>query len=470
MLTKRFPLKYIQTLILITLLFSSGCKNNDTVQPVENPTFDSIVPNTEDIVMYEINLRAFSSEGTFNGIAARLDSIKALGVNVIWLMPIHPVGVLKSVGQLGSPYSVQNYLAVNSEFGTLDNFKNLLSKAHDLGISVILDWVANHSSWDNPWIINKNWYTQDGSGNIVSPAGTGWNDVADLNYNNSEMRLAMISAMKYWAKEIGVDGFRCDAADYVPYSFWKQALDTLKNISNKKLILLAEGSRSDHFTAGFQINYAWDYYSSLKNVFRDGYYASSLFTTNQNEFRSAVNGTKLRFTTNHDESAWDNPPVVLFNGKLGALAASVAALFMGGVPLIYCGQEVGYPNKLPFFSRSPIDWSINPDMKAAYKKLFSLYNSNPVLKKGTISDFSDSYVVAITKSYQTHQCLILINTRNVSETYKLASSFQNITWTNLLDNSSIKTNGEITVTPYQYLILFLTLIHNSPCRRYAVSR
>lgn len=447
--------KLISKVFLIVIVFTvfsfCGCGKDNAVQP--NSLSNSQVPNTEDIVMYEINLRAFSHEGTFNGISARLDSIKALGVNVIWLMPIYPVGALKSVGQLGSPYSVQNYLTVNSEFGTLNDFKDLISKSHNLGISVVLDWVANHTSWDNPWITNKSWYTQDANGNIISPAGTGWNDVADLNFSNSEMRLTMISAMKYWAKEIGVDGFRCDAADYVPYSFWKQALDTLKKIPNKKLILLAEGSRSDHFTAGFQLNYAWDFYSTLKTVFRNGDRASYLFATHQNELRTAANGNKLRFTTNHDESAWDNPPTVLFNGKQGALATSVATIFMGGVPLIYSGQEIGYPTKLPFFSRSPIDWSINPDMKIAYKKLFSLYNSTPALKKGTITDYSDVNIVAFTKSYQTKECLILVNTRKTSETIALTSSLQNITWTNLVDNSSVKTGTELTLSPYQYLIL-----------------
>lgn len=453
MLITKIYQKYFLITLLLTVLSFNSCKKDDLNQPIENPSFNSQVPNTEDIVMYEINLRAFSNEGTFNGVTARLDSIKALGVNIIWLMPIHPVGVVKSVGQLGSPYSVQNYLIVNPEFGTLADFKNLINKSHNLGISVIMDWVANHTAWDNPWIVNKSWYTQDGNGNIISPAGTGWNDVADLNYNNSEMRLSMINAMKGWIKDIGVDGFRCDAADYVPYSFWKQALDTLKNIPNKKLILLAEGSRSDHFTAGFQLNYAWDYYSMLKNVFRSGDRASYLFITHQNEYRNITNGTKLRFTTNHDESAWDNPPVIIFNGKQGALAASVASIFMGGVPLIYCGQEIGYPTKLPFFSRSPIDWNINPDMKTDYKKLISLYNSMPVLKKGTITDYSDVNIVALTKTYQGKECFLLVNTRRTAETFTLPSSLQNITWTSLLDNTSLKTSIDLILQPYQYLIL-----------------
>lgn len=443
---------YFRIFILLSVIVFFSCKKEDVVQP-ESQITNSIVPSTQDIVMYEINIRAFSNEGTFNGITARLDSVKALGVNVIWLMPIHPVGKLNSVGQLGSPYSVQNYLTVNSEFGTLSDFQNLISKAHSLGIALVIDWVANHTAWDNPWITNKSWYTQDSNGNIISPAGTGWNDVADLNFDNADMRLAMISAMKYWAKDIGVDGFRCDAADYVPYSFWKQSIDTLKKISNKKLILLAEGSRSDHFTAGFQMNYAWDFYSTLKNVFNNGYEASYLYSTHKAEIAKAQNGFKLRFTTNHDESAWDNPPIVIFNGKQGALAASTAAIFMGGIPLIYCGQEIGYPSKLPFFSKNPIDWSINTDMKNVYKKLLSLYNSNDNLKKGTITDYSGTSITAFTKTYQSKESLIIINMRNANKTFGVPQNLQNVTWTNMLDNSTLKTGTELTLSPYQFYIL-----------------
>jgi len=445
--------KYYLFLALFLFYFIWSCKQDNAVDPItEQQNINSIVPNVEDIVMYEINIRAFSDDGSFNGISARLDSIKALGVNVIWLMPIHPVGVLKSVGQLGSPYSVKDYNLVNPEFGSLNDFKNLLNKSHALGISVILDWVANHTSWDNPWIANKNWYTQDGSGNIISPAGTGWKDVADLNFENSQMRLEMIKAMKYWA-EIGVDGFRCDAADYVPYTFWKQAIDSLKKFPKKKFILLAEGSRSDHFSAGFQMNYAWEFYSMLKNVFRDGNNASFLYSTHQTEISKSSTGKKLRFTTNHDESAWDNPPPVIFKNTKGALAASVASIFMGGVPLIYSSQEVGYPNKLPFFSRTQIDWNLNPDMKSEYKKLLNLYNTNQILKKGSITNYSNFDVVAFTKTFDSKDAFTIINTRNQTVSYSIPQTFQNVTWRNQLTNTAFKTESSISLQPFQYLIL-----------------
>ncbi|MFH1213583.1 MAG: alpha-amylase family glycosyl hydrolase, partial [Candidatus Neomarinimicrobiota bacterium] len=268
--------------------------------------------------MYEVNIRAFSSTGTFQGVIDRLDSIKALGINTIWLMPIYPIGVKNSVN---SPYCIKNYTEINPEFGLLDDFKTLVSEAHEKNMAVIIDWVANHTAWDNPWITNKSWYTQDEDGIIIYPAGTNWQDVADLNYSNQDMRKEMIKSMKYWIETADIDGFRCDAADYVPYNFWAQAIDSLYTIG-KYLILLSEGSRNDHFTAGFQMNYGWDFYYNLVNVFNDDYSVTTIYNTHNTEYKNIPEGKhKLRFTTNHDESAWNETPVILFNGKKGALAA-----------------------------------------------------------------------------------------------------------------------------------------------------
>ena len=182
--------------------------------------------------MYEVNERAFSTSGNLQGVINRLDSIKALGVNVIWLMPIHPIGTINSVN---SPYSVKNYFGVNTEFGTLTDLRELVEEAHNRNMAIILDWVANHTAWDNPWIDSTKWYTQDGNGNIISPAGTNWADVADLNYSSQNMRLEMIKAMRYWILTANIDGFRCDAADMVPYDFWQQAISKLKELQGQKI-------------------------------------------------------------------------------------------------------------------------------------------------------------------------------------------------------------------------------------------
>jgi glycosidase len=401
--------------------------------------------------MYEVNERAFSVSGNFQGVMDRLDSIKALGVNVIWLMPIHPIGKINSVN---SPYSVKNYYEVNPEFGTLTDLRKLVDEAHNKNIAVILDWVANHTAWDNPWIDNISWYTQDGSGHIISPPGTNWQDVADLNYSNQNMRLAMIKAMKFWILTANIDGFRCDAADLVPFDFWQQAINSLKNIPNRNLIFLAEGSRTDHFTAGFQMNYSWDFYNSLKNIFKYNDIASDLFTVDANEYSLVPAGKKkLRFTTNHDESAWDATPMTLFNGKQGALAASIVTSYLNGVPLIYGSQEVGTVNKVPFFTKVPINWTLNSDMLNKYKSIFSFYNSSNALRKGELETFPNNSVVSFKRKFQTEEVFVIVNLRNNNTNYTIPSSLQGSTWINAFDNSSITLPASITLSPYQYKIL-----------------
>ena len=419
--------------------------------PAQYETPFAEVPNTPDITMYEINERAFSASGNFAGILPRLDSIKALGVNVIWLMPIHPIGVIKTVN---SPYCIRNYKEVNPEYGTLEDLRTLVREAHKLKIAVILDWAANHTSWDNPWISNKAWYTQDGNGNIINPAGTNWQDVADLNFDNSDMRLEMIRSLKYWVLTANIDGFRCDAADYVPFSFWKQAIDSLTSIPNRKLILLAEGSRPDHFAAGFKLNFGWDFFAKDKSVFKNSQSASILYTTHLSEYASIpANSHKLRFTSNHDECAWDDTPLGLFGGKQASMAAFVCSAFMGGVPLIYNGQEVGCPVKLPFFSRSPINWTTNPDMLVKYKQLMNLRAIHPALRSGALTSFSDPDIAAFERETQDDKVVVLVNTRNSSKTFTVPASLKNISWKDAMDGTAVSLDNTLELSAFEYLIL-----------------
>ncbi|MDX9942166.1 MAG: alpha-amylase family glycosyl hydrolase, partial [Bacteroidales bacterium] len=359
------PLRIISILVLF-IAFLPACSK--TPAPPEEEGYTQYgtpftgIPATEDLVVYEVNLRAFSPEGTLQGVIEGLDHIRSLGVNVIWLMPIHPIGQVNSVN---SPYSVQDYLAVNPEYGTLDDLRQLTDAAHQRGMAVIMDWVANHTAWDHPWISNPGWHSTDDQGNIIIPPGTNWQDVADLNFSSFPMRQALTDAMRYWVLEANVDGFRCDYADGVPFDYWRTAIEELRAIPNRRLVMLAEGNRSDHYQAGFEMTYAWTYYARLKDVF-NGQNANILYTTHTGEYAGVPQGKHLlRYTTNHDESAWDATPMTLFNGQQGALAAAVATTFMGGVPLIYTGQEVGRTATLPFFSQSPVDWTANPTMLAA---------------------------------------------------------------------------------------------------------
>ncbi len=447
--------RIIKSVGFVCLLFTVSCSTTDsgsTSSDTPTNTNDGFIPKpTADIVMYEINPLSFSATKNLQGITNRLDNIKALGVNTIWIMPIYPVGTINS---FGSPYCVKDYTSVRTSLGNLQDLKNLVTIAHQKGIAVIFDWVANHTSWDHPWInSNPNWYTHNSSGQIISPAGTNWNDVADLDFSNSSMRTAMINAMKYWVVEANIDGFRFDAADFVPYDFWQQANAALNAIPNKQLILLAEGSRADHFTAGSQMNFAWDYLATEKNVFGTTQSnANSFFTTNATEYAFVPNGKKkLRFTTNHDESNIATP-ISVYGGIDGALAASVIAIYLQGVPLIYCGQEVGVSSTTTYNGSNTINWSANPSMLNAYTSLLSFYNASPTARTGALTTYNDSHVVVFSKSTATQQVLVLVNTRSTIKTFAVPTTLQG-NWTNALNENSITLNSSISLSGFQYLVL-----------------
>lgn len=307
-------------------------KPTDPQNPSSRPGYGqpfNALPEVEDILMYEVNLRAFSQAGDLQGVISRLNHIKSLGVNMIWLMPIHPIGTVNSVN---SPYAVRDYKAVGSEYGSLADLRQLTDAAHALGMGVMLDRVANHTAWHHPWIDNTSWYTQDANGTIIHPPGTNWLDVADLNSNNPNMRQAMIEAMYYWIYEDNIDGFRCDYADGVPFDFWQEAIASTDTMAERDIIFFAEGSRINHFTAGFDLSFGWAFYGAVKNVF-NGQAASQILNASANVYRNTPPGKHwVRFTTNHDESAWDATPIQLFNGQQGALAASVSTVFLPACP------------------------------------------------------------------------------------------------------------------------------------------
>jgi glycosidase len=467
----QYSMKNILLFLVFCLVHHTSCNKTATVTPitppvvvVENPDADPVafgvpftgVPVTKDVAMYEVNMRAFSAEGNFKGVQARLDSIKALGITVLWLMPIHPIGVLKNAGGLGSPYSVKDYKAVNSEFGTIEDLQNLVIEAHKRNMAVIIDWVGNHTSWDNAWVtVHPDWYSKDASGNIIIPAGTNWADVADLNYSNADMRKAMIKAMKYWILKANIDGFRCDYADGVPVDFWKQASDSLKTLPNRKYVMLAEGSLGEQISAGFAMNYSWDFYTQIKDVYKKNLAASLLFNVHNYEYSNLPSGgVKLRYTTNHDQSAWEDSPITLLNGKAGSMSAFVLATYIGGVPLLYNGQEVGRADKTPFFTKSPINWNSNPDIFTEYKRLMTFRQSSDAVKEGSLSVINDDVnVVVFKRIFQNEEVLVLVNTQNSVSTYNTATALKNTIWKNALDNTSLTLSATVSLQPYQYLIL-----------------
>ncbi len=442
---------------VMLLLFGSCAKNpddpidnnhNTNTDPAQYGTPFAGVPAAPDAVIYQVNMRSFSSSRNFQGVIARLDSIKSLGVNVIYLMPVHPVGQEKSVN---SPYCVKDYKAVNPEFGTLDDLRSLITGAHNRGMAVILDWVANHTAWDNSWISNTSWYVKNSSGVIQSP--NGWNDVAQLNFSNFEMRKAMIKAMKYWVYTANCDGFRCDYADGPPADFWKQAIDTLRNIKTHKLLMLAEGTRTDHFSSGFNYTFGFRFYEQLKNVYSKNQPATNINNLNTSEYTGAADENRVvRYTTNHDVNSSDGTPLDLFGGNQGSMAAFVVAAYMKSVPMIYNGQEVGTPYKLNFpFTGTTINWNLNPEMVAEYKKIIALRNSSIAIRRGALTSYSNADICAFTKISGTDNVFVLSNLRNTSIDFTLPAAVAG-SWKDAFTGNPVTLNTQLSLAPYSYLV------------------
>jgi glycosidase len=453
-------------ILLFALAFVSCSSSDDSSKPDPNPgtgtqyqqygtAFDK-VPANEDAVIYQVNLRSFSPEGTIKGVQKRLDDIQKLGANVIYLMPIYPVGKLKSAGKLGSPYSVKDYKAVNPDFGSLEDLRALVTEAHSKNMAVILDWVANHTSWDNQWITaHSDWYQKDASGNIIIPPGTNWQDVAQLNYTNNDMKKAMIDAMSYWVYNANIDGFRCDAADFVPMTFWTQAITEIRKIKNQRMILMAEGSRANHYDAGFDYTFGFAYFDALKKAFSEAQPASYLQTESSKEYGQLDSSKRIvRYTTNHDVNLSDGTPLELFGGKKGSLAAFVIASSMKSVPMIYGGQEIGYAKRIDYFDNSPIDWSTaDNDMLAEYKKIIAFRNTSEALRKGKLTGYSSNDASVFTMETTVDKVLIVANIKNKAVKYTAPTALANTNWTDALTGTTVSIGTEVNLTAYQYLIL-----------------
>jgi glycosidase len=451
---------FLVALLLLSGILLTACKKNSgdtgTDKPVVTSDYTQYgtpfkdVPDPLDATIYQVNIRCFSKGANFAGVTARLDSIKSLGINVIYLMPIFPVGELKSVN---SPYCVKDYKGINPDFGTLDDLRTLIDGAHSRNMAVILDWVANHTSWDNDWIENDTWYKQDDLGNIVSPSG--YADVAQLNFDNHDMIAAMIKAMKYWVYNANCDGFRCDFADNPPYAFWKEAIDSLHQIETHKLLLLAEGTRANHYSEGFNYTFGFGFYGQLKKVFNENASVATLGTINTQEFNSIPDSCSVvRYITNHDVNSSDGTPLALFGGKPGSMTAFVIAAYMKGIPMVYNGQEINYPTQIKFpFTTTTIDWTINRDGFAEYKKVLAFRNGSKAIKRGALRSIDTRDVCAFTKTFDDETVLVIANVRAFNVVYPLPSDLVNSTWQDGFAGTSVNLGKEISLQPYSYLVL-----------------
>lgn len=333
----------------------------------------------KDAVIYQVNQRQMTPEGTFRAAETHLPRIRELGADIVWLMPVNPIGEVNRKGGLGSPYAVKDYLAVNPEFGTMDDLRHFVATAHDLGLKVILDWVANHTAWDSVLVEqHPEWYVRDWKGDFRPTPWWDWDDIIDLDYDQVPLREYMADAMTHWVREADVDGFRCDVAGFVPLDFWERTREELEAL--KPVFLLAEWETRDLHEAAFDASYAWSWNEAMHGLAQGRtdleplrvYYAWNARSWPRDSMR-------MTFVSNHDKNAWEGTEFEQFGDALEA--AVVLSVVGEGIPLIYNGQEAGSDKRLPLFEKDVIEWREH-DLGELYRTLFALKKAHPALWNG----------------------------------------------------------------------------------------
>jgi glycosidase len=406
-------------------------------QPLQHPEW------SRNAVIYEVNVRQYTPEGTFNAFAEHLPRLKDLGVDILWFMPIHPIGVEERKGPLGSYYSVRDYEAVNPEFGDMNDFKNVVQQAHEMGFKVIIDWVANHTSRDAKWINNEGWYLKDSAGRIKMLYD--WTDVAELNYDNPAMRRAMTDALLYWVREADIDGFRCDVAVEVPVDFWDAAVAELKAVK-PDLFMLAEAEEPALQQNAFDMYYAWSLHATMNRIAQGKENVTALRSgLQQMNSRFPSFTIPMYFTSNHDENSWNGTEFE----RMGEAAKTFAALtyILPGMPLIYNGQEAGFNRRLEFFTKDQIDWTDNGGYFHFYKELNQLRKSHPALYSqpsgGVLQEIGNSTPEAV------FACRRNVDGNTVVAVFNLSNAPQNVTFD---EPAADELKDVLSLQPWEYKI------------------
>ena len=451
------PIRGFAILPMLVLFSFTSC-NTTTGIKEEKTTQTKPVEWSKDATIYEVNIRQYTPEGTIKSFEEHLPELNEMGVDILWLMPIFPIGEENRKGSMGSAYSVKDYRAVNPDFGTMDDLKRLVNKAHSLGMHVILDWVANHTAWDNPLTVeHPDWYNKDSLGNFIPPVPD-WSDVIDLNYENPEMRSYMTNSMKYWVEEADIDGFRCDVAMMVPTKFWDNTRTKLDSI--KPVFMLAEAEQPDQLVEAFDMNYGWELHHIMNNIAQgkmgvadlDKYFHKYDSLYSSDDYR-------MNFTSNHDENSWNGT----VSERLGD-AAEVMAVFtyvVQGMPLIYSGQEAGLDKRLSFFDKDTIQWKDSP-WRGLYTKLNQLKKRNKALWNGDfgghmkrVNTNADDRIFALEREDNGNKVVALFNMSNEEQTLTIESNEESKTFNNYFDGTEVSFGKgiELTLAPWGYLIL-----------------
>jgi glycosidase len=414
---------------------------------------------SKNATIYEANIRQFTPEGTFKAFEAHLPRIKAMGIDIIWLMPIHPIGVEKRKGTLGSYYSVKDYYGINPEFGTKEDFKHLVDKIHSMGMYIIVDWVGNHSSCGQP----------AGPRNIPigilkRPKATSSLRLGTIGMTSSTLITttpncaSMTDALVYWVKNFDIDGYRCDTAGFIPTDFWDNARAEMDAV--KPVFMLGEWESRDLHVHAFDMTYSWTLWEKMAAVTRDHKPLGGLIEYMAHDVSTFPrDGYRMTFTDNHDMNSWNKNQIENFGD--GLQASMVLCGTVNGMPLVYGGQEAGLDRSLKFFDKDLIDWSKMP-YEALFKKLFDLKHQNHALWNGKeggvmIRIFNDKpeQVISFSRSMKDDQVISIINYSAASAVVKLDSKYQKGKFKELFTGKEMELKGDDTFTlePWKYLVL-----------------
>ncbi len=426
-------------------------------RPTEKTQTEDVFPEAiKNSVVYEVNIRQYSPEGTFKAFTADLPRLKELGVGVLWIMPVQPIGEQNRKGSLGSYYCIRDYTGVNPEFGNADDFRELVNQAHELGLFVILDWVPNHTAYDNPWITeHPEYYVRDSVGNILHEAD--WTDIALLDHTNPGTRSAMIEKMKYWVTTFDIDGFRCDHAGHeIPLYFWEEARGALDPI--KDLFWLAEwdGARM-HLQ--FDGTYTWELLHLTEQVAKGEKNANDIARWVAADVKEyGIEPFRMTMITNHDENSWAGTEFERYGDGVKTFATFIFTAY--GIPMLYTGQEVGLNKRLRFFEKDTVDWSDPMQLQPFYKQLISLHRDNTALWSGPyggmpsrINDGSPS-VYAFKREMEGNRVIGILNLSGKPAEFRLIDTSVTGVYSDVFTGQSydLRSGNPIPLEPWQYLV------------------
>lgn len=455
----------IRCLLLFGGLSLTVACNNNSSRP-EKPEPPNMTATSKTVAwahstnIYEVNVRQYTPQGTFNAFAKELPRLKDMGVETLWFMPITPIAQKNKKGSMGSPYACSDYTSINPEFGTLEDFKNLVKEAHEMGFKVIIDWVANHTGWDHVWTKeHPDYFLKDDSTHDFKIA-SGMDDIIELDYNNPALRNAMIEAMQYWIKEANIDGFRCDLAAWVQVDFWQEARPKVDSV--KPMFWLGEFDELDNPDYGkvFDASYSWLWMHKTRDFYQNRQPLQELDSL-LNRY-SAIGDGSMRawFTTNHDENSWNGTEYDKYGKMAGALAVFSAT--WNGVPLLYSGQELPNLKKLEFFEKDAIQWNGQFEQAAFYKALLSLHSRHPALRGGDnevqtyrVKTTEDAHVFAFLRKKGTKEVLVVLNLSDQSlqkvglDNERVAGQFNNVFSQAIHDFDG---SSYLAMQPWEYLV------------------